>query len=103
MGWARGQDSNGRDIGYAVEAKCDHPECSAEIDRGLAYRCGGADFDLDTCEGYFCTDHRSGHWSQNLCDACAKRLVCDRCEEVTDDRHPDSCYPPGSSPPGVVL
>lgn len=32
MGWENcGTDSNGRPIGYAHEATCDHPECSAEL------------------------------------------------------------------------
>lgn len=42
MGWSIGFDSNwNRDIGYGVPAFCDHPGCTAEIDRGLAYVCGG--------------------------------------------------------------
>lgn len=28
-------------IGYAWEATCDHPGCEKQIDRGLAYACGG--------------------------------------------------------------
>jgi len=41
MGWANcGTDSNGRPIGYAHEATCDHPECNAAIHRGLSYACG---------------------------------------------------------------
>lgn len=42
MGWADcGVDSNGRSIGYAFDAICDHPECSEQIDLGLSYACGG--------------------------------------------------------------
>ena len=42
MGWAHcGLDSKGREIGYAIATTCDEPECAAEIDRGLAYACGG--------------------------------------------------------------
>lgn len=69
MGWSDcGTDSEGRPIGYAFEAICDHPECKKEIDRGLSYACGGmhgevgvsngqgGDF-YPTCEKYFCEDH----------------------------------------------
>lgn len=38
MGWSVGFDENWqRDIGYGVPAYCDHPQCKAEIDRGLDY------------------------------------------------------------------
>ncbi len=40
MGWSIGSDGD-RDIGYGVPAECDHPDCTAEIDRGLSYVCGG--------------------------------------------------------------
>ena len=60
MGWSAGYDSHWeRDIGYGVPAFCDHPRCSAEIDRGLAYVCcdeqpyGGA----RGCGLYFCGKH----------------------------------------------
>lgn len=62
MSWALGfDDKNDRDIGYGVPAFCDHPECSAEIDRGLAYRCGG-------CRLYFCSRHQMG--SHQRCQRC---------------------------------
>lgn len=60
MGWANcGEDSKGRPIGYAHDAICDHLGCNKEIDRGLAYACGGMHGDCggQACEGYFCTDH----------------------------------------------
>lgn len=60
MGWADcGTDSNGRPIGYAFEATCDHPGCDAKINRGLSYACGGMHGDLggQACEGYFCSEH----------------------------------------------
>ena len=63
MGWANcGLDSVGREIGYAIGAVCDEPGCSAKIDRGLAYACGGVHGkggirgDIG-CEGYFCPEH----------------------------------------------
>lgn len=60
MGWANcGQDTQGREIGYAHEAVCDHPDCNKEIDRGLAYACGGMHGDQggQACEKYFCYEH----------------------------------------------
>lgn len=59
MGWANcGTDSQGRPIGYAHEATCDHHGCNENIDRGLSYACGGMHgengFD---CEKYFCYKH----------------------------------------------
>lgn len=60
MSWAIGYDSRWkRDIGYGVPAWCDHPRCTNEIDRGLAYVCcdqqphGGE----RGCGLYFCEHH----------------------------------------------
>lgn len=59
MGWSRGME-NGREIGYGVDAECDVPSCSAEINRGMAYRCGGtrnfAGEDAG-CGAYVCDEH----------------------------------------------
>ena len=56
MGWAFcGHDDQGREIGYSVRAKCDHPGCAADIDRGLGHVCGGM--------------HGGDGDSQNGCDA----------------------------------
>lgn len=58
MGWATGVNQSGRDIGYAVEATCDHTECNEKIDRGIAYVCGGMhDGDEHGCGDYFCYTH----------------------------------------------
>ena len=59
MGWAYcGKDREGREIGYGIEAICDHHGCKTKIDRGLAYACGGMhgvnEYD---CERYFCGKH----------------------------------------------
>lgn len=77
MGWANcGYDSNGRPIGYAFEATCDHPGCKAKIDRGVSYACGNMHGELDhACEGYFCGDHLSGTLpidgkERGVCQAC---------------------------------
>lgn len=95
MGWSDcGNDSQGRPIGYAFEATCDHPECNAEIDRGLSYACGGmhgevavsngqgGDF-YPTCEKYFCPEHLvmleadfDGHVTlRGVCMACYKGIA----------------------------
>lgn len=69
MGWSLGQNSEGRDVGYGVPAHCDHPDCGAEIDRGLSYVCGGEpDGGEYGCGLFFCGDHLFG--SHNLCDRC---------------------------------
>jgi hypothetical protein len=59
MGWANcGEDDQGRPIGYAVAATCDHPDCSRGIDRGLSYVCGGMHGGGERgCGGYFCPSH----------------------------------------------
>jgi hypothetical protein len=55
MSWALGFDGNwNRDIGYGVPSYCDHPKCSAKIDRGLAYVCCGQEpYGGDGCGLYF--------------------------------------------------
>lgn len=79
MGWAFcGTDGDGREIGYGIPATCDHPGCNKEIDRGLAYCCGGMhggqgyfDEDLQTwfgCGRYFCSEHLSA--LGQLCSEC---------------------------------
>lgn len=78
MGWSIGYDSNWRRwIGYGVPAWCDHPRCAEEIDRGLAYVCGGNPYGDDHgCGLFFCAKHLSyvrkgdGEWPQ-LCPRCA--------------------------------
>lgn len=65
MGWGHcGQDGKGREIGYLIDAVCDHKGCDEEIDRGLAYACGGMHgnetlplVDIEVCERYFCPSH----------------------------------------------
>lgn len=69
MGWSIGHDSTwDRDIGYGVPAYCDHPQCMEEIDRGLAYVCGGEPYGGDDgCGLYFCGKHRGYN---SLCPRC---------------------------------
>lgn len=76
MGWSIGYDENWqRDIGYGVPAKCDHPDCDADINRGLAYVCGGEPYGGEHgCGLYFCGEHLQykvidGRTYQ-LCDLC---------------------------------
>jgi hypothetical protein len=62
MGWAYGENENGRKIGYAVKAKCDFKGCKTTIDRGLAYVCGVMHGDHEEgCGDYFCEKHRAKH------------------------------------------
>lgn len=79
MGWAVGYDPNHRrDIGYGVPAKCDHPDCDADIDRGMAYVCGGDVYGGDDgCGLHFCAEHLryvydlEDNMSPQLCECCA--------------------------------
>ena len=70
MGWSVGYDPTWhRDIGYGVPAVCDQPTCDAEIDRGLAYVCGGQPYGGEHgCGLYFCADHGGG---QDECTHCS--------------------------------
>lgn len=77
MGWSIGFDDNWqRDIGYGVPCECDHPGCKKEIDRGLAYVCGGEPYGGDEgCGLYFCGTHLlygvEGKENQ-CCERCAR-------------------------------
>lgn len=72
MGWEIGYDHHWhRDVGYGVPAYCDHPECVAEIDRGLSYVCGGEPFGGSRgCGLYFC----GAHLLDSLCYRCHLRM-----------------------------
>lgn len=76
MGWSLGYDNTWkRDIGYGVPATCDHPRCSAKIDRGLSYVCceaqphGGE----TGCGLYFCSEHKRSYRGDHgpMCARCA--------------------------------
>ncbi len=82
MSWANcGEDSRGRPIGYAFDAKCDHPGCKEKIDRGLTHACGGEHgFTEYGCEKYFCEEHLwnfidTGGKVIRICDECAQELI----------------------------
>lgn len=83
MGWSIGFDSNtDRDIGYGVPAFCDHPKCSAEIDRGLSYVCGGDPYGGERgCGLFFCAEH--------LWNSPRLPQLCARCR-----RHSSRPFPP---------
>lgn len=73
MSWAVGFDTRwNRDIGYGVPVYCDQPECMAEIDRGLAYVCGGEPYGGESsCGLYFCGSHlHFGHDGHQICERC---------------------------------
>ena len=79
MGWSIGFDSNwNRDMGYGVPAKCDHPDCDKDIDRGLAFVCGSDPFGGEHgCGLYFCSDHLYFEEIDDrliqLCEKCSKK------------------------------
>lgn len=77
MGWEFcGKRRNGDDIGYGVPAKCEHPGCSKEIDRGIAHACGGTHGDTEiSCDKYFCAEHLV------FCPVSAM-FVCEECAEI---------------------
>ncbi|MGQ5267715.1 hypothetical protein [Xanthomonas arboricola] len=76
MSWAIGYSERWkRDVGYGVPATCDHPGCTAEIDRGLGHICGGEpDGGTHGCGLFFCAEHRqfstSRRGNAELCIAC---------------------------------
>ena len=78
MSWEVGFDERwNRDVGYGVPSVCDHPDCDEEIDRGLAYVCGGEPYGGDHgCGLFFCEEHRAfaSDRDASLCDRCANDL-----------------------------
>lgn len=68
MGYAVYKDGH-RWAGYGVPAPCDYPDCSADIDRGLGWKCESywdeveypnevlVEEDFEGCGMFFCTDH----------------------------------------------
>jgi hypothetical protein len=97
MSWAHGEDSNGREIGYGVIAKCDFAGCEVEIDRGLAYLCGAMHDPLADdgwgCGDYFCEKHRPQHVHQ-----CKGKGQWDDDEGEVDDARTDESTDQVTSP-----
>lgn len=91
MGWSIGYDDNWkRDVGYGVPAHCDHPECSAEIDRGLSHVCGGQPYGGGSgCGLYFCSEHLFVYTGpKHVPQLCARCVDGDESFDPTPD-HPD--------------
>lgn len=95
MGWSLDDSDPERPIGYSVKATCDIEDCQTQIDRGVAYACGGfhgagegmvwgdplpghKEGNVDnvwTCENYVCSEHQSviqlsNGQTVNLCSEC---------------------------------
>ncbi|KKK96791.1 hypothetical protein LCGC14_2659210 [marine sediment metagenome] len=72
MGWGDcGTDEDGRPIGYYFDAACDEEGCEEEIDRGLAYACGGMHgFEEGGCDKYFCGKHMFIGGRVQMCTPC---------------------------------
>ena len=85
MGWSLGFDSNyNRAIGYSVEAICDHPGCTEEINRGLSHVCGGALYGGEEgCGLYFCGKHLF----------CGSLQLCERCQYSLEPFEPKDDIP----------
>ncbi len=70
-----------KECGYGVDAICEHDGCNTEIDRGLAYACGGEPGEHDDyCAGYFCYDHlffSNGPDSKTRCEPCVDVINAD--------------------------
>jgi len=81
MGWGSGTTDSGKDIGYMVDATCEHPGCTEEINRGLSYACGGEHGEDEvSCDGYFCNSHRKNWVDRDGTGDCV--MVCDSCVDV---------------------
>lgn len=80
MGWGYARLSDGREVGYSIQATCEDPGCINHIDRGLSYVCGTMHGDTEFgCGHYFCTKHlhfvefKNGTTSQ-VCAKCLEFL-----------------------------
>ena len=69
-------------VGYAVSDICDEPGCDAEIDRGLAYVCGGMhDGGEHGCGHYYCYEHLYYGAQEQYCERCLKQWEKGYCAE----------------------
>lgn len=66
---------NGRDQGYGVPCKCDHPDCDEEIHRGMAFACGGDP--MENCGLFFCNKHLA-NWQDDDGNGCCERCAADQ-------------------------
>lgn len=67
--------------GYGVPAICEHPGCNKEIDRGMAYACGGEPFSELGCDRYFCGKHLEYHEFNTGYGSREGLSVCKRCAQ----------------------
>lgn len=84
MGWATcGKNgTTGQLMGYAYPRKCHKRGCGEEIDRGLAYVCGGMHEGGELgCGYYFCEEHHS-NVATEPCGLTV--LLCDKCYAALD-------------------
>lgn len=101
MGYAFGQNNNGREIGYGVTATCDLEGCEEKIDRGMAYCCGGGEGiqnagmeDEPYCGGFFCAKHLNygvHGFDEAVCPDCLEQLQCQDCDGAGHDGDGDPC------------
>jgi hypothetical protein len=94
VGWSIGYDQNwDRDVGYGVPAWCDHPNCTAKIDRGLSYVCGGDPYGgSHGCGLYFCEKHM-GWMNTDTEDEDEGCQACERCEKGKEPFDPKPEHP----------
>jgi hypothetical protein len=105
MGWGHGRNNYGEEVGYLVPAICAKKGCGKQIDKGLAYCCGGLDSAAfggnEGCGRYFCEDHLYYvHGARHcLCEKCASEFpeVCVDCgkklsEEELKAWEADDCF-----------
>lgn len=82
MGWARGVNAEGREVGYSVAAVCDQDACDAVIDRGVYYVCGGMhDGDEHGCGLYFCDEHLAYYCDDDDAEDPETVEMCAKCGE----------------------
>ena len=104
MSWANcGVDQEGRPIGYAVDAECDHPGgCKVKIDRGLSYVCGGMHGGGEEgCGKYFCPEHLhvNDQKQHALCLRCCTAAAGNALNKKYRDHIP---VVPNSAPPEAI-
>lgn len=97
MGYAVYRIGHGRWGGYGVPAYCEHPECSEEIDRGMAFACGGEPGDDHGCDMYFCEKHREYTGFKGNGESYPDYL-CD-CDEDCECTYKEVCHPCASNEP----
>ena len=83
MGWGYGVLSNGKEVGYTVDAICEHEGCDCEIHRSLSYACGGmSGEDEYSCDGFFCSEHLNNYVETDQGD---ELRICKDCYNILLD------------------